>query len=161
MRSVATCFVTLMETTTTVPSTTYTTLTFSVYVYVSLRTSMYIYVSVLVNPSMIPICLARLRYLQPCRLFSKQSMYIYIKNMTPLQQRVRKTKKTPHGVDASGHRARAYLDGCWNNCTWTPLRLINEKIQRNYMSRLQYDSEEWKPSKWKPSWHLPPEFPEK
>jgi hypothetical protein len=147
MRSVATCFVTLMETTTTVPSTTYTTLTFSVYVYVSLRTSMYIYVSVLVNPSMIPICLARLRYLQPCRLFSKQSIYIYIKNMTPLQQRVRKTKKTPHsdtktapppmttdddtkttftsvnprvrktkktphGVDASGHRARAYLDGC-------------------------------------------------
>ena len=31
---------------------------------------------------------------------------------TSVNPRVRKTKKTPHGVDASGHRARAYLDGC-------------------------------------------------
>ena len=31
---------------------------------------------------------------------------------TSVNPRVRKTKKTPHGVDASEHRARAYLDGC-------------------------------------------------
>ena len=38
-----------------------------------LRQSSRRYLCVIVNPSMIPICLACLLYLQPCRLFSKQS----------------------------------------------------------------------------------------
>ena len=67
MRCAAPCFVTLMETTTNMASTISATLIFSVCMF------MCFYVLLCVNPSMILICLARLLYLQPCRLFSKQS----------------------------------------------------------------------------------------
>ena len=45
------------------------------YVSVSL---FYVYLCVIVNPSMIPICLACLLRLQPCRPFSKQPLYAFV-----------------------------------------------------------------------------------